>query len=165
MDAARVAVYGVVPEYGGRARPPTRTTAGPGWQDLHMIKPRDDHGRVPGIKLRVMCGTRSDVLACLGRSMAYIERSTVTSRRFTGRQVRKPLAYSKELAVYKAAAGWEDSSYTLIRPHTRVRLPVATALPQKWVQRTPAMAAHLTDHVWTVKELLTTLPVPRGSNT
>jgi len=27
------------------------------------------------------------------------------------------------------------------------------------------MAAHLTDHIWTVKELLTTLPVPDAINT
>jgi len=33
------------------------------------------------------------------------------------------------------------------------------ALLQKWQPRTPAMAANFTDHIWTVKELLTTLPV------
>jgi hypothetical protein len=27
------------------------------------------------------------------------------------------------------------------------------------------MAASLTDHIWTVKELLTTLPIPTVSNT
>jgi hypothetical protein len=27
------------------------------------------------------------------------------------------------------------------------------------------MVAHLTDHIWTVKELLTTLPLPRVINT
>ena len=30
---------------------------------------------------------------------------------------------------------------------------------------TPAMAAGLTDHPWSVKELLTVLPLPRLSNT
>ncbi len=67
--------------------------------------------------------------------------------------------------MYHAAAVWEDSYYNLVRPHKSLRLPAEAALPQKWVRRTPAMAAKLTDHVWTVKELLTTLPVPRGSNT
>jgi transposase len=33
------------------------------------------------------------------------------------------------------------------------------ALPQKWTPRTPAMAAILTDHIWTDKELLTTIPL------
>jgi hypothetical protein len=32
------------------------------------------------------------------------------------------------------------------------------------VPRTPAVAAELTDHIWTVKELLTMLPVPGVNN-
>jgi hypothetical protein len=36
---------------------------------------------------------------------------------------------------------------------------------RRWLPRTPAMAAGLTDHIWTVKELLTTLPLPALSNT
>ena len=59
----------------------------------------------------------------------------------------------------------EDAYYNLIRPHKSLRLPMADALPQKWRPQTPAMAAHLTDHIWTVKELLTTLPLPRAINT
>jgi hypothetical protein len=165
IDAAMVAVYGIVPEYCGRGRPPTRKTARAGWQYLQMIKQRDDHGRVHGIKVRVIFGTQVEVLALLGRSTAYIERSNLTSRLFNGRQVRKTLAYSKELEGYKAAAVWEDNYYNLVRPHKSLRLPVAAPLPQKWLRRTPAMAAKLTDHVWTVQELLTTLPLPRGSNT
>ncbi len=160
-----VAVYGIVPEYCGRGRPPTRKTARPGWQYLQMIKQRDEHGRVHGIKIRVIFGNRSEVLALLGRRTAYIERSNLTSRLFNGRQVRKTLAYAKELEVYQAAAVWEDSYYHLVRPHKSLRLPGAAPPLQKWVQRTPAMAAKLTDHVWTVQELLTTLPIPRGSNT
>jgi hypothetical protein len=35
----------------------------------------------------------------------------------------------------------------------------------RWQQRTPAMAARLTDHIWTVKELLTVVLVPHLPNT
>ena len=110
-------------------------------------------------------GKLSKVLALLGKSTAYIERSNLISRLFNGRQVRKTLAFSKEVAAYKAAAAWEDCYYNLVRPHKSLRLPVANASPRKWLQRTPAMAAKLTDHIWTVKELLTTLPVPSVNNT
>jgi hypothetical protein len=79
--------------------------------------------------------------------------------------VRKTLAFSKEVAAYKAAAAWEDCYYNLVRPHKSLRLPVADASLRKWLPRTPAMAAKLTDHIWTVKELLTTLPVPGVNNT
>ncbi len=164
IDEAMLAVDGIVPAYRGRGRPPTRKTAGADWQYVHMVKQRDAHGRMHGIKLRVVFGTQAAVLARVGQSTAYIERSHVTSRLFNGRQGRKTLAYSKELAMHKAAAVWEDRYYNLVRPHKSLRLPIAAALPQKWVRRTPGMAAQLTDHVWTVKELLTTLPVPQYSN-
>lgn len=165
IDEAMIDVYGMVPAYRGRGRPPTRKRARPGWQYLQMVKQRDEHGRVRGVKRRVVFGTTSEVLALLGQSTAYIERSHLTSRLFNGRQVRKTLAFSKEIAMYKAAAVWEDGYYNLVRPHKRLRLPVSGTASQKWLPRTPAMAAHLTDHMWSVKELLTTLPIPSRNNT
>ena len=164
IDDAMIEVYGVVPEYSGRGRPPTRKRACPGWQCMQMVKQRDERGRVQGIKLRVMFGKKSELLALLGKSTAYIERSNLTSRLFNGRQVRKTLAFSKEVEAYKAAAAWEDAYYNLIRPHKSLRLPVLDAAPRKWLQRTPALAAKLTDHIWTVKELLTMLPIPCTNN-
>jgi hypothetical protein len=165
IDEAMIEVYGIVPEYSGRGRPASRKRARPGWQYLQAVKQRDEHGRVQGVKLRVVFGKKSEVLAFLGQSTAYIERSNLTSRLFNGRQVRKTLAFSKEVGAYKAAAVWEDSYYNLVRPHKSLRLPVSEAVPHKWLRRTPAMAADLTDHIWTVKELLTTLPLPYANNT
>lgn len=165
IDEALIEVYGVVPEYRGRGRPPTRKQARPGWQYLQMVKQRDERGHFQGVKLRVIFGKKSEVMALLGGSTAYIERSQLTSRLFNGRQVRKTLAFSKDLAAYQAAATWEDSYYNLIRPHKSLRLPVIGAGAQKWQPRTPGMVAQLTDHIWTVKELLTTLPLPRVINT
>ena len=130
-----------------------------------MVKQRDAHGKLRGIKLRVIFGTQAEVLALLGKSTAYIERSHLTSRLFNGRQVRKTLACSKNMDDYRASAMWEDTYYNLIRPHKSLRRLVLNALPQKWLPQTPAMTARLTDHNWTVKELLTTLPVPYVSNT
>jgi len=160
IDDAMIEVYGVVPEYSGRGRPPIRKRAGTGWQYLQVVKQRDEHGQPQGIKLRVIWGKKSEVLALLGQSTAYIERSHLTSRLFNGRQARKTLAFSKEVEMYRAAAVWEDGYYNLVRPHKALHLLTPDALPQKWQPRTPAMAAKLTDHIWTVKELLTTLPVP-----
>ena len=165
IDDAMIEVYGAAPEYSGRGRPPTRKRACQDWQYLQMVKQRDEYGRVQGIKLRVVFGKRSELLAFLGQSTAYIERSNLTSRLFNGRQVRKTLAFSKEIDAYKAAAAWEDCYYNLVRPHKSLRLPGPDATPQKWLRRTPAMAANLTDHIWTVKELLTALPIPCSNNT
>jgi len=130
-----------------------------------MVKQRDERGRVKGVKLRVVFGKKWEVLELLGKSTAYIERSNLTSRLFNGRQARRTLAFSKEIAAYRAAAAWEDCYYNLVRPHKSLRLPAAHVWPRRWLQRTPAMAAKLTDHIWTVKELLTALPVPDINNT
>jgi len=130
-----------------------------------MVKQRDEQGRFPGMKRRVTLGTKAEVVALLGKSTAYIERCNLTSRLFNGRQVGKTLAFSQDIPAYRAAAIWEDSYYTLIRPHKSLRLPVEDDLPRKWSPRTPAMAAKLSDHIWTVKELLMTLPLPGGINT
>lgn len=165
IDAAMIAVYGGVPEYGGRGRPPTCKKPGSDWMYLQMVKQRDAQGRFQGTKLRVIFGTKTQVVALLGTSTAYIERSHLTSRLFNGRQVRKTLAFSKDVAAYRASAIWEDSYYNLIRPHKGLRRPVQQEGARKWSPRTPAMAADLTDHIWTVKELLTTLPLPGAFNT
>lgn len=164
IDDAMIEVYGLVPEYGGRGRPPTRKRAQPGWQYLQMVKIRDEHGKFQGTKLRVIFGTKAEVLELLGKSTAYIERSNLTSRMFNGRQVRKTLAFSKHLDCYRASVVWEDAYYNLIRPHKSLAQPISNGR-QKWRKRTPAMAADLTDHIWTIKELLTTVPLPSVSNT
>jgi hypothetical protein len=159
MEEAMIEVYGVVPEYAGRGRPPTRKKPGTDWLYLQMVKQRDEHGRFEGVKLRTVFGTKAEVIELLGESTAYIERSNLTSRLFNGRQVRKTLAFSKDIEAYRAAAAWEDCYYNLIRPHKSLRLPVRDGSSRKWSPRTPAMAANLTDRIWTVKELLTTIPL------
>lgn len=158
IDDAMVAVYGVVPEYQGSGRPPTRQQPQPGWQYLQVVKQREN-GRVVGTELRVVFGDEAAVLALLGKSTAYIERTHLTMRLFNGRLVRKTLAFSKQLALYRASAAWEDLVYNLARPLKTLRVEVNEP-HRRWQPRSPAMAAGLADHIWTVKELLTTVVPP-----
>jgi hypothetical protein len=160
IDEAMIEVYGLVPEYSGRGRPPTRKKPGQDWLYLQMVKQRDEHGHFCGTKLRAIYGSKAKVIELLGKSTAYIERSNLTSRTFNVRQTRKTLAFSKELFFHEAAAVLEDCYYNLVHPHKSLRLPVPIALPQKWLQRTPAMAAHLTNHIWTVNELFSVVIIP-----
>lgn len=94
IDDAMVEVYGVVPEYKGIGRPPTLKLPQPGWQYLQVVKQREN-GWVVGVKLRVIYGDTEDVLALLGKSTAYVERTHLTMRLFNGRLTRKTLAFSK----------------------------------------------------------------------
>jgi len=156
----RVKRYKEDREYSGNGRPPTRKQAQPGWQYLQMVKQRDAHGYLEGIYLRAVFGKKSDLIALMGKSTAYVERSHLTARLFNSRLVRKTLAFSKDLSMHRAAATWQDGFYNLIRPHKSLRLPVENDPRLHWQKRTPAMAAGLTDHIWTVKELLTLIPLP-----
>ncbi len=154
-----IEVYGIVPEYDGWGRPPTRKKPGTEWLYLQMVKQRDEQGRFAGTTLQAIFGSLEEVTQLLGETTSYIERSNLTSRLFNGRQVRKTLAFSKNVEYHRAAATWEDLYYNFVKPHKSLRLPVSDIPGRKWKPRTPAMAAALTDHIWTVKELLYSLPL------
>jgi hypothetical protein len=160
IDNAMIEVYGQVPEYSGQGRPPTRKQPQPGWQYLQYIKHRDDHGHLLETELRVVFGEPAEVLAMFPESTAYIERTHLTMRLFNGRLVRQTLGFSKSLEMYRASAAWEDAVYNLVRPLKTLRMEVRDVSGQRWQPRTPAMAAGLTDHPWTVKELLTMIALP-----
>lgn len=165
IDEAILAVYGLVPDYGGRGRPPTRLKPGKDWYYLQMVKQRDEHGHLEGILLRAIWGQKDELIALLGKSTAYVERSNLTTRLFNGRLTRKTLAFSKDLECHRAAVIWEDAYYNLVRPHKSLRVRTWDEGNSKWTPRTPAMAAGLSDHIWTVKELLMMVVLPKNSNT
>jgi hypothetical protein len=162
IDNAMVEVYGVVPEYQGVGRPPTLKRPQPGWQYLQVVKQREN-GRVVGISLRVIFGDKDEVLELLGKSTAYIERTHLTMRLFNSRLTRKTLGFSKKLEMYRASAAWEDLVYNFARPVKTLRAKARDDPKRRWQPRTPAMAAGLTDHIWTVKELLTTVVIPNNT--
>lgn len=164
IDEAIIEVYGQVPAYQGVGRPPTRKRPQPGWQYVQAVKQRE-HGRIVGVELRVIFGDPVKTLELLGQSTAYIERTHLTMRLFNGRLVRKTLAFSKDVGMYRASAAWEDLVYNLARPLKTLRLPVIGDPTRRWRQRSPAMAAGLTDHIWTVKELLKSVVPPLLNNT
>lgn len=160
IDDAMLEVYGLVPEYKGCGRPPTRKQPLPDWQYLQMVKHRDEHGKLEGISIQAIFGKKSELVALMGESTAYVERSHLTARLFNSRLTRKTLAFSKDFNMHRAAAVWQDCYYNLMRPHKSLRLPLSDITKQRWQKRTPAIAANLTDHIWTVRELLTKVPCP-----
>jgi hypothetical protein len=159
IDNAMVTVYGQVPEYSGQGRPPTLKQPGDGWLYLQMVKQYDDRGHFAGAKLKAIYGELDELLQLLGKSTAYIERDNLTSRMFNARQARKTLAFSKKLENHRASAVWEDAYYNLVRYHKSLRQPIQNVLGCKWQQRTPMMAAGLTQRPWSLKELLSTIPI------
>lgn len=151
-------VYGEVPAYRGVGRPPTRRRAVEGLRYLQVVKHRDGRGRFLGTTKRVVFGEANE-LESLSEATSFVERTHLTSRQMNARLVRKGLGFSKALAMHEAAAVWEDALYNLARPLKTLRQevhPAAVRFERRYEARTPAMAACLTDHVWSVKELLRT---------
>lgn len=89
---------------------------------------------------------------------SFVERMNLTLRHLVSRLKRRGLNFSKkrEYLVWhlQLAVGY----YHLVRPHRGLRLRLAESVPTrgtptKWEPRTPAMAAGLTNHIWTLEEL------------
>jgi transposase-like protein len=160
IDQALIGVYGQVPSYRGRGRPPTRKQPGENWQYLQIIKHRDSTGNLIDVEHKVVFGNEAKVLSILGQSTAYVERTHLTMRHSSARLIRKGLGFSKDVLMHRAAAAWDDLVYNLARPLKTLRQQLTDALPKRWWPRTPAMAAGLADRIWTVGDILRAVPVP-----
>ena len=150
-----VETWGQVPPYSGMGRPPTVKRAASDWQYVQVIKHREG-GHVLGVTIKVVYGDPEQVLAEVGGHTAYVERTHLTSRQMNGRLVRKTLSFSKQVEMLEAASAWEDGVYNMTRSVKTLALEVEDDV-RRWIPRTPAMAAGLTDHIWSVEELLTTV--------
>lgn len=157
--------WGKVPEYHGRGRPPILPVPAEDWKYLQIIKMRAGN-KLISVTPKVIYGDPDEVRNILGEHTAYVERTHLTSRQMNGRLVRKTLSFSKELRFLESASALEDAMYNFTRPVRTLRVELEKPTEQaRWRPRTPAMAAGLTDHIWTVKELLTVVLIPRPVNT
>ena len=85
---------------------------------------------------------------------ACIERINLTIRNSSGRFIRKGMNYSKNALMHSRAIDFFQAWYNFVKPHKSLRSMVNCG-NKRWLQRTPAVAQKLTDHIWTLKELLT----------
>jgi hypothetical protein len=123
------------------------------------VEKRRAKGRVVEIVTRVVFGTMAAVVAALARSqvsrsinVSFLERQNGTDRHRNARKVRKTYTFSKDWRVHEAMTYFSMYSYNFCWP---VRT-LAERDEQGWIRkRTPAMAAGLANHVWTMREWIT----------
>ena len=134
-------------------------------------------GRVVEVAKKVVFGTAAMLQAYLDRSpvsqhlnTAFVERQNGTMRHQNRRFTRKTLAFSKKEDWMERQLHLSLGYYHFCWAHGGLReeiippLPTkGTGSPKKWRQVTPAMAIDITDHKWTLKELLT-FRVPPADN-
>src|SRR6267142_323993 len=95
-------------------------------------------------------------------STALVERVTLTLRQALAPLARKTSSFCKDRERLRQRVVFFQAFDNVARPHMswRLSLPdqdqhILGLIQPKWLPRTPAMAAGLTDHVWTFRELLT----------
>jgi IS1 family transposase len=112
--------------------------------------------RVVAVERRLVFGTEGGLEAALGASSvsrtvntSFVERQHGTDRGRNARKARKTYRFSKDWRVHEAM-----SYFTLYRYNFcwGVRTLRQRDDRGRWRQRTPAMAAGLTDHVWSTRE-------------
>jgi hypothetical protein len=117
--------------------------------------------RVKGVAQRAVRGTAEAILARLKAvgggnqiNTSYIERLNAAFRAHLAPLVRRGRALARRQATLTAGMYLVGCAYNLCWYHHSLRTPAPTGAPLKWRERTPAMAAGLTDHRWTMAELL-----------
>jgi len=153
---------------GKRGRP--RLLLPKGLMVAQAIK-RYDRRRVIGVLRRVVCGTQEAVAERLKVTQdtatavintAYIERLQATFRSRLAPLVRRTRAPARQRATLEAGMWLIGTIYNFCCWHRSLRLLGEGARARRWVERTPAQAAGLTDHCWSPYELLV-FPVPPRS--
>ncbi len=140
---------------GRRPAPRKRPPKGLKYATVHKTR---EGNRVVAVARRVIFGTVSAVVAALAASLVstavntvFVERENGTDRNRNARKVRKTYCFSKDWGVHEAVSYFTLYSYNFCWP---VRTLRQGSRRQGYRQRTPAMAAGLTDHIWTLKEWL-----------
>jgi IS1 family transposase len=125
-----------------------------------------ENNRVVGVTARLVFGTEEELAAALAGSTvstkvntAFVERHNGTDRHRNARKGRKTYRFSKDWEVHESVSYFTIYSYNFCWPVRTLRERDAEG--KLGPPRTPAMAASLTDHVWSLREWLTLPAVER----
>lgn len=147
------------PVHTGQVGRPRRVLA-EGFQMAQVVKEYAKR-RVVGVSRRIVQGEAQAIQARVQSShggtdvnTAFIERfnATVRSRLFT--LVRRGRAVVHQSQTLRAGVYLLGCAYNFCSYHESLRQEQPDDSGRKWKERTPAMAAGLTDHRWSMTELL-----------
>lgn len=127
-----------------------------------QVDKRRENGHGVEVSRRIIFGSEGEIAAVIEAdgcgtqiNTSYVERDNLTARQSNGRLVRKTLSHSKKVLFLQRHSDLDDAMFNFTRPHRGCQLPSrSTARCGRKPDCTPAMAAGLTDHVWSLDELL-----------
>ncbi len=174
-DGFRAYMTALLTHYGSWVQPPRRQDKGPAPKPRWMPMPQLLYAqvvktvrrrRLVRVCHRVVFGTLETVnavLAPLGCQIntAFIERLNLTIRQHVAAVGRRVSTLCKHEAGLRQQLALYHVYHNFCLPHASLRQPLLQPRPTQghgsaktWQPRTPAMAAGLTDHVWTLREVL-----------
>ena len=138
-----------------------------------QVKKRYRRRRLVGVTYMLRCGTRAALRSALRRlglsgklNTAFVERVNLTLRQSVAALIRRTWSTMQEVPQLLLHLEWWRAYYHFVRPHESLRVQLSqprarggNRQPQRYRQRTPAMAAGLACRRWTVRDLLL-LPLP-----
>jgi IS1 family transposase len=161
--------------YGQWVQPARRQTTGPApkprWMPLPgllyaQVVKTVRRRRLVRVSHRVVFGTLEAVKQVLAAydwqiQTAFIERVNLSIRQHVAAVGRRVATLCKGEDGLRQLLALYHVYYNFCLPHTSLRQPLPQSLPtngtgstKQWRPRTPAMAAGLSDHVWTLREVL-----------
>lgn len=118
-------------------------------------------GRLEAVEQRIVQGSEAAVNEVLVNThsgttinTSYIERVNATFRSKLAFLVRRTRTLARRQAALEAGMWLVGVSYNLCWYHTSLRVSGTATSKSRWLERTPAMAAGLTDHCWSLRELM-----------
>lgn len=144
-------VLEVYPRTGKRGRPRRpKLVACPTLRYGQVVKQRDERRRVVGVFKKAVFGE----VPLHDIRTVYVERQNLNLRHESRRLTRKTMAFSKKALWLERQMHLYQGYYNLVRPHRTLHQPCTEQGLARWKHRTPALVAGVTDHVWTLRELM-----------
>lgn len=159
---ALLKVYGewvIPPPTGKRGRPKKPYQVPP--EDLlyATVHKHRRRGRVMRISVKLVYGTQEALERTLlespvSRSVntSFVERASATDRHLNPRKARKSCEFSKNIEYHVAQSWLSTTYYNFCWDHKALRVKIGE---HRYYHRSPAMAAGITDHVWSIEEMAT----------
>jgi len=167
-EAAILDAYGETitpPRTGKRGRPRAPYQVAPEGLTYAIVEKTRAKGRIVKVATRVVFGTMAAVLLALGMSKvsraintAFVERENATDRHRNARKARKTYRFSKDWRYHEAVTYLTLYAYDFCWPVRTLALEDDRGQRRP---RSPAMAAGLADHVWSMAEWFTMPAVRR----
>ena len=174
-DGFREYVTALLTHYGQWVQPPRRQDKGPSPKPRWMPLPQLLYAqvgktirrrRLVRVSHRVVFGALEaveQVLAACGWQIqtAFVERLNLDMRQRVAAVGRRVTTLCKGEDGMRQQLVLFHAYHNFCLPHASLRVPLVAPVPthgtgsaKRWQPRTPAMAAGLTDHVWTLREVL-----------